>query len=342
MRRFFTACLFLLGGSSPLFAQFDYPSWPSVYRIYYADSVSNTISTAVVSLDPVNDSLNISANRILYAAGNPAGIVACGEDLYWIERTSGAVYRGRKDGSTSKSLIVSGIGGLARDLVLRGGALYISYVYRNGQWGMVKADLSGNIVQQFLAGGYEPTGMEKAAMNLLVSTTGGIHSINFNTGSTTLLTSVQSYDITVVDTSLVYTVSSGGQIYLFKRSLGGGGAASLLGSWGLTGAGHMDSVDNHVFLGLTGGYQSWLGVVGVRENVGSRGSIQVGRLLFSIGLNGLVVERLNQVKNDFDGDGLADRSVYYPATGQWYVFGTATGFYTDQFGYPGTIPVPGD
>ena len=41
---------------------------------------------------------------------------------------------------------------------------------------------------------------------------------------------------------------------------------------------------------------------------------------------------------DFDGDGLADRSVWLPESGAWYVEGAET----EYLGLPSDIPVPGD
>ncbi len=48
------------------------------------------------------------------------------------------------------------------------------------------------------------------------------------------------------------------------------------------------------------------------------------------------------VLSDFDNDGASDLGVYYPPGGNWYIFRSSRGFMTDQFGYAGTIPVPGD
>jgi hypothetical protein len=50
---------------------------------------------------------------------------------------------------------------------------------------------------------------------------------------------------------------------------------------------------------------------------------------------------------DFDGDGRADLALYRPATAEWFVLGSATGFRTLVFGAPaasglGDTPVPGD
>jgi subtilisin-like proprotein convertase family protein len=49
-------------------------------------------------------------------------------------------------------------------------------------------------------------------------------------------------------------------------------------------------------------------------------------------------------KPDFDGDGRADTVVYQDATGNWFVEGSAVGFFTPalNFGGPGFIPVAGD
>jgi hypothetical protein len=38
------------------------------------------------------------------------------------------------------------------------------------------------------------------------------------------------------------------------------------------------------------------------------------------------------VPADFDGDGRADLAVYRRATGEWFIFGSATGFETRFFG----------
>jgi len=48
------------------------------------------------------------------------------------------------------------------------------------------------------------------------------------------------------------------------------------------------------------------------------------------------------VINDFDGDGSSDLGVYYAPGGNWYVFRSSLGFYQDQFGFAGTVPVAGD
>ena len=48
------------------------------------------------------------------------------------------------------------------------------------------------------------------------------------------------------------------------------------------------------------------------------------------------------VANDFDGDGRSDIGCYYPPLGKWYLFQSTEGFFEDQFGYNGTVPVTGD
>ena len=53
------------------------------------------------------------------------------------------------------------------------------------------------------------------------------------------------------------------------------------------------------------------------------------------------------VQADYDGDGKADFAVYRPATAEWFIFGSATGFRTLVFGAPagsglGDTPVPAD
>lgn len=37
----------------------------------------------------------------------------------------------------------------------------------------------------------------------------------------------------------------------------------------------------------------------------------------------------------------ADLGVYFPPGGNWYIFGTQRGFFTDQFGFAGTRPLGG-
>jgi hypothetical protein len=50
------------------------------------------------------------------------------------------------------------------------------------------------------------------------------------------------------------------------------------------------------------------------------------------------------VPGDYDGDGKADLAVYRGRTGEWFVFGSATGFGgAVPFGAPGIdVPVPAD
>ena len=182
-------------------------------------------------------------------------------------------------------------------------------------------------------------------MNYLVRTSvDQVFSIPFNGGPTQFLTSVGSggYDITVADTSLVWGVSDGSIVTVFKKSLGGGGVSTPVFMVFASEVRYLDTIDNRIIAGFIANGKSLFGMEGVRGPAGAHGDFRLIALTQNNGLRGFVVEKLNLVKNDFDGDGIADRSVYYPATGQWYIFGTATGFYTDQFGYPGTIPVPGD
>ena len=346
MKRLAAAFAFLVAASSAL-AQFTYPLSPATYRIYYADDVRDQIRTCTISFSPVNDAPWITGDEVLYAATNPRGVASCGDYLYWVEDGS-AVYQGRKDVSSGKTTIKTGLT-FAEDLIVRGGAIYITDIPNSGYWGIMKIDFSGNQVGfvKIPEGVGNPDGIEKVAMNYLVRdyATQNIYSYNFNTSATQLLTTVTSggFDFTVADTSLVWAVASGGTVQIYKRSLGGGGAGTLLYSGVGDSGRYMDSIDNRIFMGFTTGGSSYLGVCGVRGTMsGSRGLPRNVPLTANTGLRGFVVEKLNMVKNDFDGDGLADRSVYYPATGQWYIYGTATGFYTDQFGYPGTIPVPGD
>ncbi len=344
MNRLGVALSMLVVTVGPALAEFGYQEWPAIYRVYYADSVSNHIRTAVISFNPINDNLTVSAVETLYAATSPRGLTACGENLYWIEAGS-AVYRGAKKANTAKVLLVNGLGGQAHDLLVRGGALYITDTFANGAFGLSKTDLAGNLVQHLRIPGAVPYGLERVGLNVVVrDSLSRIYSFSFSAGATTLLSlaTAGGSDIAVVDTNLVWGQVAGGEVRFYKRSLGGGGVSNLLCSYPGTEARYMDSVDNRVFYGFIMGGDSYLGEIGVRGMVNGHGQQRGVQLSTGSGLRGLVVEKLNQVKNDFDGDGLADRSVYYPATGEWYVFGTATGFYTDQFGYPGSIPVPGD
>jgi hypothetical protein len=54
----------------------------------------------------------------------------------------------------------------------------------------------------------------------------------------------------------------------------------------------------------------------------------------------------SSVRLEFEGDGVTDVSVYRPATGQWFVLRSSTGFSsalpTTVFGAPGDVPVRGD
>jgi len=45
---------------------------------------------------------------------------------------------------------------------------------------------------------------------------------------------------------------------------------------------------------------------------------------------------------DFDGDGRTDYAVYRNGEGNWYIYGSSTGWLTIRFGLPGDIPIPND
>ena len=345
MHCLYGALLLVLTICSAAHAEFSYPLSPGTYRLYYADDVRDQIRTCTLSFSPVDDAPSLTGDEALYAASNPSGLAACGEYLYWIEGGA-TVYRGEKDASVPKVSIISGLGGFADDLIVRGGSLYITDTVNPDTFGLLQADLLGNRVRTEFLPGQTPNGIEKVAMNFLVrGQNNDIYSFPFNGGPRQLLTTVEpgGFDITVADTSLVWGVAEDNIVSIYKKSLGGGGESTPLYVGVGDGVRYMDALDNRIFFGFINGGQSQLGLVGVRGTAaGSRGLSRNINLTPNTGLRGFVVEKLNLVKNDFDGDGLADRSVYYPATGQWYIFGTATGFYTDQFGYPGTIPVPGD
>jgi subtilisin-like proprotein convertase family protein len=79
---------------------------------------------------------------------------------------------------------------------------------------------------------------------------------------------------------------------------------------------------------------------------GDLGSISAWNITIFTDDGGLPIG-LNPVpcgKPDFDGDGRADTVVYQEATGNWYVVGSATGFFSPalNFGGPGFTPVAGD
>ena len=344
MHRLYGTLLLVLTICSAAHAEFSYPLSPGNYRLYYADDVRDQIRTCTLSFSLINDVPSIAGDEVLYAASNPSGLAAYGDTLVWVENGT-SLYRGPKDAATAKSLLNGSLGGYAKDVIVRGGAIYITDCNLNGYFGVSKIDLSGTTMGQVRAPLGFPKGIEKVAMNYLVRTTSDqVYAFPFNGGPTQLLTTLTSggLDITVADTSLVWGVASGGTVTIYKKSLGGGGTSIMLFSSFGEETRYMDTVDNRIFAGFTWGASSYLGTVGVRGGAGAHGEARLISLTPNTGLRGLVVEKFNMVKNDFDGDGIADRSVYYPATGQWYVYGTATGFYTDQFGYPGTIPVPGD
>ncbi len=45
---------------------------------------------------------------------------------------------------------------------------------------------------------------------------------------------------------------------------------------------------------------------------------------------------------DFDGDAISDIGCYYAPGGNWYMYKSSAGFFTDRLGYEGTYPVCGD
>ncbi|HAS82160.1 MAG TPA: hypothetical protein DCS43_05665 [Verrucomicrobia bacterium] len=57
----------------------------------------------------------------------------------------------------------------------------------------------------------------------------------------------------------------------------------------------------------------------------------------------LALTRRRHAENDFDGDGIADLTVYHPASGDWYVQQSGDGKLNQpSWGWSATIPVPGD
>ena len=50
----------------------------------------------------------------------------------------------------------------------------------------------------------------------------------------------------------------------------------------------------------------------------------------------------NYARNDIDGDGRSDIGWYYAPNGHWYIQKMAGGFYNNNFGFSGTVPINGD
>ncbi len=48
------------------------------------------------------------------------------------------------------------------------------------------------------------------------------------------------------------------------------------------------------------------------------------------------------VPADYDGDGVTDLGVYYPAIGGWYVFCSREGYFHERWGWNEVVPVPAD
>lgn len=66
---------------------------------------------------------------------------------------------------------------------------------------------------------------------------------------------------------------------------------------------------------------------------------------WSIGLAGgwTLAAEPRRVSNDFDGDGRTDPAIYYPASGEWSIFQTASfTVRTEQWGFGACRPAPGD
>ena len=160
------ANLLVLGGAGGAMAQFGYPVWPATYRLYYANQYSNRIGTAVISFSTTNDAMRVLDEASLFSASNPSALTLCGDDLYWIE-LGHSLYRGKKTGSGAAVLVKDGLGGFASDVVVRGGAIYISGYRLGADSGILKTDLNGTSLQ-FLRGPEAAImSVEKVGLNLL-------------------------------------------------------------------------------------------------------------------------------------------------------------------------------
>jgi len=138
-----------------------------------------------------------------------------------------------------------------------------------------------------------------------------------------------SGDSILIGASIESTKGRGaGAAYVFSRDQGGANA------WGLVQKLMALDAQPYDYFGTSVSIAGNMILIGA-PNEDSGGFNAGAAYIFEAGVR--------TVPNDFDGDGLSDIGCYYPPTGGWFIFKSASqSLWTTQFGFEGTLPITGD